>query len=164
EIELAPVGIAVELLDRARDHRATPDHGVGALRQEHIHGHDLDATCRAQRLDALRSLLGGAAHAELLGNARSSDVAVQDANLQTLALKRDGDQARDQRLTYTALAAHHGDNVTDLAARRAHTCHRQWDAPPDWGLGRWLDALRLLPIRHTIEIGEQCLGVKAVGA
>ena len=55
-----------------------------------------------------------AAHAHHLGDGRTGDVGVEDADRVAAAVELDGERSRDKRLAHAALAREHRDDALGL--------------------------------------------------
>ena len=113
-VHVLPDDVRPELLDRARDDRPAPQHGVAGVVQQQVDGHDLDAGLADGRMQAAflrpRTLL----HAEGLRDGRAGDVRVQDRGPQAAALHLSSQHGRDRALADAALAGHDGNDLFDL--------------------------------------------------
>jgi hypothetical protein len=122
-VEFAPVGVAEQLRERLRDHRAAPDHRLLLLDQEPDR-HDLDAV-RLERLDAPAVPARGpvalqARHARLAGTV---DVGIEEPHARPVERKREREVDGRRRLADAALARGHCDDVADARQRREPALH-----------------------------------------
>src|SRR3569832_1823138 len=112
-VEVVPVGIVQQLLQRLGDHRATPDHGRFDVDQE-ADRHRLDAVAD-QRLEVLAvvglGLVGDAQHGRLR---RAVDISVQHADTRAFGGQRQRQVDGGGGLADAALAGGHGDFVLDV--------------------------------------------------
>ena len=101
-VEVAPLHVAKELLNRATDEGPAPDDRL-ALRNEELNGDDLDAVA-LDRLDlAARAGLRGAGRPHHLGNVRPRDVGVEEADAGAALGQGNGKVDRDGALADPAL-------------------------------------------------------------
>ena len=114
-VEVAPVHVGEELLQRPVEHRPAPDDG-GVVLGEHPDRDDLHAVCR-WRHDHLLDLGGLVLHAEHAGDGEAVDVGVQDTHSQTLGGHRGRHVDRHRRLAHTTLA---GRDREDPGQRPGH--------------------------------------------
>ena len=113
---ILPRDLAAELLDRAVQHRAAPDHRRFLLREE-AHRHDLDAVFLGGP-DLLAVGFELRLQAEHDRHVRSVDVAVEHADARADLRQRDGEIDRHRRLADAALAGADRDHVLDAGQRR----------------------------------------------
>ena len=109
-VQLAPVHLPQQLLQRAHDHRAAPDHRL-VLLQHQPDRHHGDAM-RLQRDDRLAIGRGGplrhAHHARLR---RAVDIGIQQPDPPPLPRQRHGKVGRDGGFAHAALARGDGDDA-----------------------------------------------------
>lgn len=105
DVEVAPVDVGQELLQRPVEHRPAPHDGGVAL-GEHADGDDLHAV-GVGRHDHLLDLGGTAGDAEHAGHRVAVDVGVDHADLAALGRHRRGEVDRHRGLADAALAARH---------------------------------------------------------
>ena len=117
-VELAPVDVLDELLQKLVDHRPAPDHGAAALDEEPDRD---DAHAVMQGRDDLVAGLdgrGALGYAHHLRNRRAVDVGVQDADRRAQARQRGRQVGADRRLAHAPLARGDGDDVLDARQAR----------------------------------------------
>ena len=101
-VEVAPLHVAQELLNRATDKGAAPNDRL-TLGDEELNGDDLDAVA-LDRLDlAARARLRGADRPHHLGNVRPGDVSVEKADTGAALGQGHGQVHRDGALADAAL-------------------------------------------------------------
>ena len=111
-VEVAPLHVAQELLNRTTDKGAAPNDRL-ALGDEELNGDDLDAVA-LDRLDlAARARLRGAGRPHHLGNVRPGDVSVEKADTGAALGQGHGQVHRDGALADAALPGGDGHNVTN---------------------------------------------------
>ena len=122
-VEIAPVGVLEQLLQRLRHHRAAPDHRRIRIDQE-ADRHRLQPV-RLERLERLAvgrfGPPGDAQHHRLR---RAVDVGVEHADLGALGRKRQCEIDGGGRLADAALAARHRDDVLDAGDQLDAALHR----------------------------------------
>ncbi len=117
-IHLSPGHILPELLQRAGDHRTSPDYRIVFLFHQQVHGHHLDAgggLCRIQPLFISPQIV--IIYPEHLRNAGACNIRIQDTHTVSLSLHGHRTDARYQGFTHAALTADHGDHFFYMAAR-----------------------------------------------
>ncbi len=116
-VEVAPVRLREQLVQRRRDHRATPGHRLLVVDEE-ADRHCLEPV-RDERLERLAvARLGSPAHqAQHSRLARAVDVGVQDADAGAFSGERERDVNGDRRLADAALAGRHRDEVPHARQR-----------------------------------------------
>ena len=124
-VKVSPDGLRPELLDSARDDRASPDNGSGLVVQHQVDRHDLNACGGCGRQHAVSVALDGLVQAKRLGDRRAGDIGIQDTDAIALALHQHGKHRGYKRFTNAALAA---DDTDDMLDRRR-------------GMGRFIHAL-----------------------
>ena len=77
-VHIAPHDVRPELLDRAGDDRAAPDHGVGLVFQEQVEADDADARLALGGDDAVVRAHQLGVDVERLGDGGAGDVGVED--------------------------------------------------------------------------------------
>ena len=125
-VEVAPVGLAQQLLQRLHHQRTTPDHRLVHV-DEKADGADLHAVV----LHGLHGLAVGrvrpAMDAEHDGLRRAVDVGVKHADGGALGGQRQRQVGRHGALAHTALAGSHGDDVAHLRQQLHAALHRVGD-------------------------------------
>ena len=111
EVHVLPDELGPEFLDHAGDDGAAPDHGVGVVLQQEVHGDDVDARPRTHGKQAVLVPDGALLQPEEPGDGRAGEVGVQDGGMKPLRLHLAGQQAGDQGLAHAALAADHADDL-----------------------------------------------------
>ena len=117
-VDLFPVGVAEELLQKAGDNRAAPGDRCVFLIEHEIGGNGLDAAFGFEGQDAVFVAHQAALKAECLGDGRAGDISVKDAHLVAALGQLGGKQAGDQRLANAALAGNDADDVLHVGACR----------------------------------------------
>jgi hypothetical protein len=111
-VEVAPLDVAQELLDRAADERAAP-HDRLALGDEELDRDDLDAVSLERGDLVAGRRLRLAVDAEHHRDVRAGDVRVEQSHRRARLRERDGEVDRDRRFSDAALARRDGDDVLD---------------------------------------------------
>ena len=125
-VEVLPVGLAQQLLQRLRGHRAAPDHGLVLVDQE-ADRHHLHAVV-LQRLHGLAVLaLGPARDAQHHRQAGAVDVGIEQADAGALGRQRERQVGGGGALADAALARGHGDDVLDVGHQLHAALHRMAD-------------------------------------
>ena len=112
-VHILPDHVGPELLHRARDDRAAPDHRVGGVIQQQVDGHDLDAGTGQGRVEAVFIGTLALGDAEGCGGGGAGDVRVQDAHTLALPGHAYRQQGGDGGLAHAALAGDHRDDLFD---------------------------------------------------
>ena len=115
-VHIVPQNLAPELLHRAGDHRAAPDHRVRLVLQQQVDAHHLQAAFGHGGQNAVLAALRAAVDAEGLGDGGAGDVGIQNGGLMAPQLGLGSQQGGDQGLAHTALAADNGVYVLDGSA------------------------------------------------
>jgi hypothetical protein len=115
-VELAPLGLRRELLERAVRHRTAPDERLVGIDQL-ADGHGLDAVDLEREQHVAASLRGLVVEPEHRGRARSVDVAVEEACAGAHPSEGHGEVDGHRRLADAALARAHGDDLADPGKR-----------------------------------------------
>ena len=122
-VDLAPVRVLQQLLERLRDHRAAPDHRRVLVDHE-ADRHRLHAV-RLHRLERLAVVgLRAAGDAEHRRLRRPVDVGVEDADGGAFRRQREREVHRGGGLAHAALAARHGDDVLHAGHELHAALHR----------------------------------------
>ena len=117
-VELAPLHVAEELLDRLREHQAAP-HQRRVLADEEAGGHHLEpagadgqlvGTDQRPAVVVVLDRLEALGHAEQAGDREAPDVGVEHADGAALAGEGDGEVDGDRALADAALAAGDGEH------------------------------------------------------
>ena len=125
-VEVGPVGLAQQLLERLRDHRPAPDHRVVLLDQE-ADRHHLDAVV-LHRLHGLAvARFGPAVDAHHHRLARAVDVGVEDADACALGGERERQVDGGRALADAALARRDRDDVLHVRQQLDAALHRVRD-------------------------------------
>ena len=111
-VELAPLDVAQELLDRATDERPAPHDGL-AVRDEELDRDRLDAVALERRDLVVGAGLGLALDAHHQRDVRARDVAVEQADAGARLGEGHGEVDADRALADAALAGRDGDDVLD---------------------------------------------------
>ncbi|MCY1361370.1 hypothetical protein D9M69_480350 [compost metagenome] len=149
-VEVFPVGLAQQLLERLRGHGAAPDHGLVGVDQEadrhHLHAMAL-LGLHVLAVDAL----GAPVQAHHHGLARAVDVGVEQAHGGALGGQRQRQVGGRGALAHAALARGHGHDVAHVGHQLHAALHRMADDPGD-------DVDRhVLHARHGLGRGHQRL-------
>ena len=116
-VQVLPVGLAQQLLQRLGGHRAAPDHGF-VLGHQEADRHDLHAVV-LHRLHGLAvGRFGPALDAHHHRLARAVDVGVEQAHRRALGGQRQRQVHGHGALAHAALAGGHRDDVLDLGQQR----------------------------------------------
>ena len=115
-VHVVPLDVGPELGHGAGDDRATPDDGVGLVREQEVDGHDLDAGAGAVGIQEVLAAHGAAVDAEGLRDGRAGDVGIEHGRLMAAALHLAGEQTRHEALANAALAGHDCDDLIDAGA------------------------------------------------
>ena len=126
-VEIAPVDVAQELLDRAADERAAPDDRL-ALRDEELDRDALHAVALERRDLVVRAGLRLALDAEHHRDVRAGDVGVEQADRGAGLGERDREVDADGALADAALAGPDRDDVLDVRQELLGLPRRR---PPD---------------------------------
>ena len=131
-VDVAPGGVAPELADGAAQHGTAPQHGLRFVCQDEVGAHDLDAVLGLHGDEMLVGCGGvGVCHTEHVGDGRTGDIRVQDADALAGTVELASEDARDERLAHAALAGHDADEVMharqlaqfELGDATALVCH-----------------------------------------
>ena len=136
-VELTPLDVAQELLDRAPDQRPAPHDGL-TLRDEELDRDRLDAVALERRDLVIRARLGLALDAHHQRDVRAGDVAVQQADAGARLGEGHGEVDADRALADAALARCDGDDVLDA---RHELLRLAWLGATDHRSPRDLDLL-----------------------
>ena len=115
-VELAPLDVAEELLDRATHQRPSPDHRL-ALAQEELDRDHLDAVGLDGRDLAFRAGDGRTLGPDHHGHVGAGDVGVEEPDRGTCPGQSHGQVDADRGLPHPALAGSDGDDVLDSGQR-----------------------------------------------
>ena len=113
-IDVLPDHIRPELLHRARDDRAAPEHRVAGIVQQEVNGHNLNTRSAHGRMQARLLRPGTFLHTEGFGDGGPSDIRVQNCRAHSAALHRGGQHGRDGTLADAALSGHNGNDLLYL--------------------------------------------------
>ena len=158
-VQVFPVGLAQELLQRLGGHGAAPDHGFVLVHQK-ADGHDLHAVV-FERLHGLAVVAFRAAvDAQHHGLAGAVDVGVEHAHAGTLGRQGQGQVGGGGALAHATLARGHGNDVLHLGQELHTALHGMGDdlggdvdrhvAHPGHALGGGYQA--------AAQLGHQALG------
>ena len=149
-VQLAPVGLAQQLLQRLGGHGATPDHGL-VLRHQETDRHHLHAVV-LQRLHGLTvCALGPAVNAHHHRHAGAIDVGIEQAHAGPFGGQGQRQVDRGGALAHATLARGHRHNVFHLGQQLHATLHRVRHDAADH-----IDR-HVINTRHTLACSDQCL-------
>ncbi len=156
-VELAPVGLAQQLLERAGDHRAAPYHGRFRVDEE-ADRHRLYAVA-FERLHAFSVPgLGLGRDAEHLRLRRTIDIGIENADAGAFGSERESQVGRGGGLADAALAGRDGDDVLDAR----NQLHAALNAVRD-DLGAHIDEYAA-DARQGLElVGDELLDLRGYG-
>ena len=113
-----PNGLLPELLHRSGNQRAAPDHRLGFVAQEQIDRDHIDSGFAGGGDHAVLVAVNfNVFHSESLRNRRPGNIRVQNADAVALAAQKHRKHGGNKRFANAAFAAHHANDVLDLACR-----------------------------------------------